>query len=179
MDDVFLAGPIDFQDLNKIIEYRVRFSDRLRSAGFEPVDQYADAFRLLSSDDYEFNANALMENIEDLPDEPYVRAVEHAVAATSLESVLNSPDLVPKHAPADVIAAVVERDLELVEGSDAFLAYLPQPSCGTTVELMHAVDNQIPTFIVSPSPPMFIQHFADQVVPDFDEAKSSLSGALE
>lgn len=175
MTDVFVAGPIDFHDLSDLVEYRLSFRDALADAGFTPVDQYSGALDRIegATDESEAVAEALA-NLDDLPDEPYVRAVGHAIAATSLEEVLENPDVVPEAAPESVIADVVERDLELLRSCDAMVAYFPTPSCGTTVELLHAVEHDVPALVVSESPSMFIQHYANECHDDFEGALESL-----
>ncbi|QIO21432.1 hypothetical protein [Haloarcula sp. JP-L23] len=175
MTEVFLAGPIDFQDVETIVDYRLTIRDRLREAGFEPVDQYSAALELVAETD---DVAEIGERLDELPDEPYLDAVSHAVAATSFEDVLADPSLVPEHTPPEVVADIVERDLSLVADSDAFLAYLPDPSCGTMAELLHAVRCDHPTVVVSETPPHFVQYYADATCPTVEEAIETLSERL-
>lgn len=175
MTRVFVAGPIDFHDISELVEYRLSFRDELADAGFTPVDQYSGALDRIegATDEGEAIADAL-KNLGELPDEPYVHAVGHAIAATSMEEVLSNPEKVPEIAPESVIGDIVERDLELLRTCDAMIAYFPTPSCGTTVELLHAVEHDIPALVVSESPSMFVQHYADECHDTFDGALDSL-----
>lgn len=175
MTKVFVAGPIDFHDLSDLVEYRLSFRDQLADAGFTPVDQYSGALDHIEGATDEGTAVAdALQNLGDLPDEPYVHAVGHAIAATSMEEILSNPGRVPEIAPESVIADIVERDLELLRSCDAMVAYFPTPSCGTTVELLHAVEHDIPALVVSESPSMFIQHYADECHDTFEQALDSL-----
>lgn len=175
MCDVFVAGPIDFHDLSDLVEYRLTYRAALSDAGFTPVDQYSGALDrvegVVESDDEVADA---LRNLDDLPDEPYVHAIGYAIAETSVEEILANPEKVPEIAPETVISDIVERDLELLGSCDAMVAYFPEPSCGTTVELLHAVDHDIPTLAVSESPPMFIQHYADECYDTFEAALDDL-----
>lgn len=173
MTRVFVAGPIDFQSFADLAAYRTRFAERLRERGLTPVDQYSEALTLLpeapgSLD--EADVHALVEDLLATETEPYVRALEHAVRATSLEAVLEAPELVPEHTPEDVLENVVQRDLELVASCDAVLAALPQPSCGTTVEMTHATGLDLPVVVHCDQPPLFVQYLSDSVHSDLDDA---------
>lgn len=173
---VFVAGPIDFHDLSDLVAYRLSFRDGLADAGFTPVDQYSAALDRIegATDDRDALAETL-QNLDELPDEPYVRAVGHAILERSISEVLSSPEVVPAVAPESVVADIVERDLELLRSCDAMLAYFPTPSCGTTVELLHAVEHDVPTHVVSESPSMFVQHYADECHETFDAALDRLT----
>ncbi len=174
MTDVFVAGPIDFKNFETILAYRTRIYSLLAEHGCTPIDQYSDAFEQLASADLG-QANPL-ETIEldELPDEPYLDAISAAIAASSVEAVFGSPDIVPAHTPEAVVTEIVERDLELVEQADVFLAYLQEPSCGTMVELLHATDHDIPTIAISDPPPHFVRYYADRIYPTIDDAIAEL-----
>lgn len=173
---VFVAGPIDFHEISDVVDYRLTYRASLSDAGFTPVDQYSGALDRVEGilDDETDGVSSVLRNIDAFPDEPYVHAVGHAIAATSVEEVIADPKKVPEIAPESVISDIVERDLELLRSCDAMVAYLPSPSCGTTVELLHAVENDIPAFVVSESPPMFIQQYADACYETFDAALDRL-----
>lgn len=180
MTKIFVGGPIDFQDLSEVAAYRLRISRALTSRGYQPIDQYTDAieqFGDILTD--QTGVERAMAQLDSLPNEPYVRAVKYAVEETSIEEVLASPALVPELIPDDLVAAIVERDLELVEDADGMLAYLPQPSCGTMVEMFHANDHDHPVVVVSEQPPMFVRYVADQTTDDLDNALDALEEVLE
>lgn len=175
MTSVFVAGPIDFHDLSDLVEYRLRFRDALADAGFTPVDQYSGALDRIEGGSNESETLAdVLRNVDDLPNEPYVDAISHAVAETSVEEVLSDPGKVPEIATDSIIEDIVERDLELLRSCDAMVAYFPTPSCGTTVELLHAVEHDVPALVVSESPSMFIQHYSDECYDTFDAALNHL-----
>lgn len=172
---VFIAGPIDFHEISEVVDYRLTYRAALSNAGFTPVDQYSGALdRIEEILDETDGVSSVLRNIDEFPDEPYVHAVGHAIAATSVEEVIADPKKVPETAPESVISDIVKRDLELLRSCDAMVAYFPTPSCGTTVELLHAVENDIPAFVVSESPSMFIQHYADECYETFDAALDRL-----
>lgn len=178
MTDVFVAGPVDFQAFEDLAAYRTRLADGLRERGLTPVDQYSDALALLPEDPQALDhddASAIASELLSIATEPYLRAFEHAVRETSVEAVLAEPELVPRHTPADVLEDIVERDLELVSTCDAVLAYLPEPSCGTTVEMLHATRRGIPVVVQSERPPLFVRYVADCVHSDLDEALDAVS----
>lgn len=180
MTRVFLAGPIDFQDISDLITYRRPFRRVLEENGYRPVEQYSalfDRFAEIDTDN-EDDVKAVLSDLESLPGEPYVEAIRHAIDVTSVVEVVESPELIPYYTPTDIISAIVTRDLELVRSCAAFLAYLPQPSCGTTVELMHARDHGLPTVVVSENPPLFIQQFADRIDEDIENAVDSLGSLV-
>lgn len=179
MTDVFVAGPIDFQDLQTVVDYRLRIRDLLRERGFTPVDQYSEALEQLEAVDFADDDPLAAIDIEQLPDEPYLEAVSAAVAETSVETVVESPSVVPRHTPDATVEALVERDLELVESADAFLAYLPDPSCGTMAELLHARENDLRTVVVSDPAPHFVRYYADEVHPTVEDAVESLASAFD
>lgn len=179
MTDVFVAGPIDFQDLDAVVEYRLRIRDRLRERGFTPVDQYSEALEQLAAVDFDGDDPLAAVDVEALPDEPYLDAVSAAVAETSVETVVESPSVVPRHTPDSVVESLVERDLELVESADAFLAYLPDPSCGTMAELLHARRNGLRTVVVSDPAPHFVRYYADRTCATVDAAVESLADDSE
>ena len=173
MTKVFVAGPIDFHDLADLVDYRLRFREQLRDAQYEPVDQYSEALEAVAEHpDAAEGVKTTLESIGELPDEPYVAAVANAIAERSLGAVLEDPDLVPELASERIVGEIVDRDLELLRSCDEMLAYFPTPSCGTTVELLHAVEHDIPCHVVSDSPSMFIQHYADTV-------SETVGGAIE
>ncbi|EMA15976.1 hypothetical protein [Haloarcula amylolytica] len=175
MTRVFIAGPIDFRDLSELVEYRLSFKHQLEDADFTPVDQYSGALEKFSDVTEDGTVlEDILNNLGSLPDEPYVHAVGHAIGETSIEEILSNPDRVPELAPGSVIADIVERDLELLQSCDALLAYFPSPSCGTTVELLHAVDHDIRALVVSDSPPMFVQHYADECYETLQPAVAEL-----
>lgn len=171
---VFVAGPVDFHDVDDLIEYRLRATELLEEAGCEPVDQYSDALELVRTLDSPDVAE-LVSNLDSLPDEPYVELVQHAMAETSIPAVIDDPALVPEHATPDLVAAVVERDFELAESTDGVLAYLPTPSCGTMAEIIRAKRAGIPVVVVSDQPPLFVQYYADAVRPDFESGIETLT----
>lgn len=174
---VFIAGPIDFHDLDDLVEYRLQATELVEEAGHEPVDQYSGALELVRKLDSPDVAE-LAQNLDSLPDEPYVELVQHAMAETSIPAVIEDPDLVPEHATADLVEAVVKRDFELVETTDGVLAYLPTPSCGTMAEIVHAKQAGLPVVVVSEQPPLFVQYFADAVRPDFESGIETLTRQL-
>ncbi|MFC7079328.1 hypothetical protein [Halorussus caseinilyticus] len=177
---VFVAGPIDFHDLSDLVEYRLTYRRALSDAGFTPVDQYSGALdKLEGAVGEDGGVEDVLENIGDLPDEPYVHAVGYAIGETSIAEVMENPERVPEIAPESVISDIVERDLELLRSCDAMVAYFPTPSCGTTVELLHAVEHDVPALAVSESPPMFIQHYADECYDTFDAALDDLTERLD
>jgi len=177
MTRVFLGGPIDYRPLSEVVEYRLRLSDRLEQEGFELVDQYSGALQDVA--DIEFGPDTDLDKvrsvIEEMPDEPYVDAVNHAIDQHSLIEVVQSPELVPQEMPEETVEALVRRDLELVETAEVMLAYLPQPSCGTMTELLHAQESGLPVVVITDSPPTFVRHYADEVVEDEDEAMAALA----
>ena len=171
MTRVFLAGPIDYQPITDVIEYRLGLGDQLESAGYELVDQYSGALEEVVSLDFSNpDLDEIRAVIADLPDEPYVDALNHAIDQHSLLAVIQSPGLIPTEMPDDTVERLVHRDLELVETADVFVAYLPEPSCGTTVELLAADDAGMPTVVISEEPPTFVKYYADSVVPDAEAA---------
>ena len=173
---VFVAGPIDFQDIDELIDYRLRVRDRLQDEGHVPVDQYSEILETVGEmrGDEEPDAAMIQTAMESIPNEPFLRAAQHAIAETSLEEVMESPDILPEHTPESVIDDLVERDLSLLDGSNALLAFLPEPSCGTMAELIHAHDNGIPTIVISERPPHYVQHYADRVEDDLEQALETL-----
>lgn len=168
MTRVFVAGPIDFQDVDDVIDYRLALRQRLQDRGLTPVDQYSellDLFVDLDASDGEIGTSLAAATV---PDEPFVDAVGHAIEATSMEAVLADPGIVPRHTPEDVIEEMVTRDLSLLEGCSGVLAYLPEPSCGTMVEILRARRESIPVVVVSERPSHYVQYYADEVVPSFE-----------
>lgn len=176
MTRAFLGGPIDYRPLSEVVEYRLRLSERLEAEGFELVDQYSGALGEVA--DVEFgpdtDLDAVRSVIDDLPDEPYVEAIRHAIDEHSLLEVVQSPELVPQEMPEETVEALVARDLELVETADVMLAYLPRPSCGTMTELLHAHEQGLPVVVLTESPPTFVRYYADEVAADEDEAIATL-----
>lgn len=165
MADVFIAGPVDFCDLDSLIEYRLDIRNRLQQWDHNPVNQYSELLATLPEleMDDEIDPLVVMEKSPELPSEPYLEAIRHAIAATSLETVIESPEIVARHTPDEVVADLVDRDLSLLAGSDAVLAYLPRPSCGTMTELVHADDVGVPSVLVSERPPHYARHYATEV----------------
>lgn len=179
MTNVFVAGPIDFQDLSDLIEYRLEMRDAVRAAGHEPVDQYSDALDRLAGTTNPGNAiKSLLASRDDLDSEPYLKAIDTAITERSIEALLDSPEIVPEIASQETIEEIVDRDLELLRSSDGMVAYFPGPSNGTTVELLHAVENDIPAHVVSESPSMFIQRYADDIHNTTTEAVSQVSSDI-
>jgi len=168
MSRIFVAGPIDFQDVEDVIEYRIELRRRLERRGLTPVDQYSELLELVGALDLEDGGVAGLFEGATVPDEPFVDAAMHAIEATSLEAVLDEPSIVPRHTPEDVIEELVTRDLSLLEGCAGVLAYLPEPSCGTMVEILHATRESIPVVVVSEQPSHYVQHYADDVVPSLE-----------
>lgn len=180
MTRVFLAGPIDYRPIDEVIEYRFRLSDELDDAGFELVDQYSGVLQQVTQIDFENpDLGEIRRTIEELPDEPYVTALRHAIDEHSLIEVMGDPGLVPQEMRPETVEALVHHDLELVASADALLAYLPQPSCGTTVELLEAHDRGMPSVVITESPPTFVRYYADRVVPDADAAMDALAELTE
>jgi hypothetical protein len=178
MAQVFIAGPVDLQDLEFIVSYRLELQRALSNRGLTPVDQYSELLERLAGDDDRDLKSGLVE-IADSSDRPYARAIRTTIEQKSVEAVASSPELVLELVPDSLIAEIVEYDLGLVEESDAFLAYLPTPSCGTTVELLHAEDCGLPTAVVSEQPPLFVQHYADDVYNDVESAAAAFVKQLE
>lgn len=180
MADVFIAGPVDFCDLDTLIEYRLDIRNQLRQCGHNPVDQYSELLSILldlGMDD-EIDTQIVMEKVTELPSEPYLEAIQHAIAATSLETVIESPEIVAHHTPDEVIADLVDRDLSLLADSDAVLAYLPRPSCGTMTELVHADDVGIHSVLVSEQPPHYARHYANEVCDSFADGVEAIDKKL-
>lgn len=175
MTTVFVAGPIDFQDLEAIVDYRLRIHTLLADRGFTPIDQYSDAFEQLATVDLERTNPIQAIDRNELRDEPYLKAIENAIENSSAENVFASPEDIPRHTPDAIVDSIVERDLELVERADIFLAYLPEPSCGTMAELLHATDHGIQTIVVSDPAPHFVRYYADEIHPTIDDAVASLA----
>lgn len=177
MADVFVAGPVDFCDLDTLIEYRLDIRNRLQQCGHNPVDQYSELLLFLSDSgmNNEIDTQVITEKFTKLPSEPYLEAIQHAIAATSLETVIESPEIVTHHTPDEVIADLVDRDLSLLASSDAVLAYLPQPSCGTMTELIHANDVGVYSVLVSKQPPHYARHYANEVCDSFSEGIESIN----
>lgn len=180
MADVFVAGPIDFEDLNTLIEYRLDIRNQLQHCGHNPVDQYSELLSVLSEMKIEdgIDPHIAMKKASELPSEPYIEAIQYAIAATSLETVVESPEIVTHHTPDDVIADLVDRDLSLLTDSDAMLAYLPRPSCGTMTELIHANDVGIHSVLVSKQPPHYARHYAGEVHSSFEEGIKAIDQNL-
>lgn len=179
MTKVFIAGPIDFHAFNELADYRRRLSDRLQQRGFTPIDQYSAALSLLPDDlgaIEDVDLQAIVDEVLSDGKEPYIRAVEHAITQTSFEQVLASPELVPRYTPDDILRDIVGRDLELVSSAHAVLAYLPEPSCGSMVEIVHAIQQDIPVVVQSDQPSLFVRYFADSVHDDIDEALDAIAG---
>lgn len=172
MSQVFIAGPVDLQDLEFIVSYRLEMQRVLSERGLTPVDQYSELLERLAGDD-DRDLEASLAEVADSSDRPYARAIRTAIERTSAEAVADAPELVPEVVPDDLVAEIVEFDLGLVESCDGFLAYLPTPSCGTTVELLHAADCGLPTAVVSEQPPLFVQHYADDVYDTVERAADS------
>lgn len=170
MSRIFTAGPIDFEGIDSLIEYRSGMHESLRRAGHEPVDQYTEFLRTVSNEGVTTTEELAATDLApaDLPDEPFAEIVGHAVAATSLRAVLESPELIPKHAPEALLDDLVDRDMELLRSCDGLVAYLPRPSCGTMVEIVRAYERDLPIVVVSESPPHYPQRFADEVEPTLD-----------
>ncbi|OAQ52786.1 hypothetical protein HTG_10690 [Natrinema mahii] len=174
MTDVFVAGPIDFRDVDTIVDYRVRIYTLLDKHGFSPVDQYVDVFEQLATVNSDRTNPLQALDFEKLQSEPFLDAITAAIEDTSATAVLESPEIVPEHTPDSIVSSIVERDLELVEQADVFLAYLPEPSCGTMAELLHARRHGIPTVVVSEPAPHFVQYYADEIHPTIDDAVATL-----
>jgi len=177
MTRIFVAGPIDFQRPADVVDYRLDIGERLRESGFTPVDQYTELLQLLA--DIEFERQAVTELLSegDLPDEPFLDAIYNAVAATSVERVLDDPGIVPDHTPEDVVRDIVNRDFDILGRSEALLAYLPRPSCGTMAEIIRA--NELdPPVVVAERPPHYVQYYADAVVDSIEEGVQQVDTRL-
>ncbi|MGQ3722928.1 hypothetical protein [Natrialba aegyptia] len=170
MNDVFLAGPIDFQDISDLADYRLRMKRAVENAGFSAIDQYSEALDIITDSDGVINIEEVAKNIHRLPDEPYLEAVHEASMATSMNQVLADPSIIPEYTSENVIDSIVERDLELLSESDLLLAYLPQPSCGTAIEIFWAHKYNIPSVVISTSPPHFVQYFTNHICRGLNES---------
>lgn len=178
MSDVFLAGPIDFHEIGDLAAYRLRMKRAVEAAGHTPVDQYSEALDVVTDDDDEVDVTAVAADVGRLPSEPYLDAIGEAVAATSMETVLSDPSVVPDHTSEATVERMVERDLELLGRADAILAYLPAPSCGTTVEIVRAADDGLPVVVAADRAPHFVRYFADRVTATVEDGVDAVDTLL-
>lgn len=163
MSRVFTAGPIDFEGVDSLISYRYELHESLRNLGHTPVDQYTELLQNVAPTGTSETSLPGDVDVSALPDEPFAAIVQRAIDETSLETVLETPEVVPRHASDEQIEALVDRDMELLRSCAGLVAYLPRPSCGTMVEIVRASDDGLPVVVISESPPHYVQHFADGV----------------
>jgi nucleoside 2-deoxyribosyltransferase len=176
MTDVFVAGPIDFAEIEDVVEYRLSLRDSLEAAGYTPVDQYSESLRIISEIDFDAEdvVDAVTERLDEFPDEPYLHAVQYAIAETSVQEVVAAPNVVPEYTPESIVSDIVERDLSLLRSCDGIVAYFPRPSCGTMAEMIHANECDVPSVAIGDPAPHYVQYYADDVVETVDEAVQTL-----
>lgn len=181
MSRIFTAGPIDFEGIDSLIEYRTRMHSSLRERGHEPVDQYTEFLETIQENDITnaMDLSSTSLDLKEISDEPFIEVIGHALAATSFQDILESPESVPSHTPDRLLDDLVERDLELLRSCDGLLAYLPRPSCGTMVEILRASEEGLPVVLVSESPPHYPRRFADVVEPTLSAGLDRIDTILE
>lgn len=180
---VFLAGPVDTQDLDFIHSYRTRYGRLLAEVGFEVVDPYAQTIEkivgleLRSPRDLFLKVKDLAEEIKRL-DDPYLNAVVRFLLNTKNPDLSVFPDEVNE---AD-LTSIVERDLNLMSTADMVVAYLPKPSFGTAVEVIKARELGKKVFIFNEGEmpiPIFARYYATSVFKNSVDMLKSLKLIVE
>jgi nucleoside 2-deoxyribosyltransferase len=175
---IFLAGPIDTQEIDFVHDYRIKYVEKLEKAGFEVIEPYTQTLKKLkglgmSPQDIVANIKNVGKELQGLKD-PYLQAILRFLSHADIKDLRNFPDSVTKKEAE----AIVNRDLELLRGVDVVVAYLPKPSFGTAIEITKAKDlgKKIFVFNENEGPiPIFARHYADGAFKSFDELLSTLA----